>query len=316
MNRIKTVNIVFLITVLISIAGSFGAMLVPDGVPLLIYSQVLLVCPAVLYLLLSKQSPIEALRIHKIKFVVIILLIILTFLLMPLLTFVNALSMLFFTNSISGTISDIASTTPFFISLTTIAFVPCILEESVYRGIFYNEYRKVSVLKGIVLSGLLFGLLHMNFNQFLYAFLMGIIFALVIEATDSIVSTMIMHFAINGSSVTLTYAMTKLDGILLESQPDQLFTPNTGFMKQQLLLTVLMYGFIAIFTTALAVLLYIAIAKISGRWEIVRGYFKSNNNSIIREIEKKQRLITIPLIIAVIICIILMIYTEIVMRLL
>lgn len=40
--------------------------------------------------------------------------------------------------------------------------------------------------------------MHMNFNQMAYAVVIGLIFGFVVEATGSIIPTMIMHFLING----------------------------------------------------------------------------------------------------------------------
>ena len=94
-----------------------------------------------------------------------------------------------------------------------VAVIPSLFEESVYRGIFYNEYRKESPLKAILLSGFLFGIIHLNFNQFAYAFAMGIIFALIIGYRFNL-STMIIHLIINGNSILTLYLYPKLIELL------------------------------------------------------------------------------------------------------
>ena len=48
-----------------------------------------------------------------------------------------------------------------------------------------------------LMSGLLFGCFHLNINQALYAFVMGIVFAYMVEATGSLWSSVIAHFAVN-----------------------------------------------------------------------------------------------------------------------
>ena len=52
-----------------------------------------------------------------------------------------------------------------------------------------------------LMSGLLFGCFHLNINQALYAFVMGIVFAYMVEATGSLWSSVIAHFAVNTYSI-------------------------------------------------------------------------------------------------------------------
>ena len=53
------------------------------------------------------------------------------------------------------------------------------------------------------MSGLVFGLFHLNINQFCYAFVIGVVFAFLVEATGSIWSSVLAHFAINTYSITI-----------------------------------------------------------------------------------------------------------------
>jgi len=192
--------------------------------------------------------------------------------------------MLFVTNNTAGFMENILGNNGFIISLLLIAFVPCVLEETVYRGIFYNEYRKVSPIKGIILSAFLFGIMHMNFNQFSYAFAMGIIFALLIEATDSILSTMIVHFLINGTSVLIMYLYPKLVQIFEKVYGPSYFNSSETLDSIQASLpldfssVILTYGLPAIVGTILAFIVYRAIAKNSGRWDFIKGIFRKDGN--------------------------------------
>lgn len=76
---------------------------------------------------------------------------------------------------------------------------------------FIPEYARANPIKGILLSALFFGIAHMNFQQFCYAFFLGIVFGFLIEATDSIVSSMTAHMVFNASSLLLTYLLSKAD---------------------------------------------------------------------------------------------------------
>lgn len=85
-----------------------------------------------------------------------------------------------------------------------LAVMPAFAEEFLFRGILYYSYSPLSRTGGMVLSALVFALFHLNLNQFFYAFFLGILFALMAEATGSILVPMIMHFAIDAFNVVLS----------------------------------------------------------------------------------------------------------------
>lgn len=288
MNKVKIINIVFFVTVLLSIIGTLINQWVlgytSNYFVVLLISQIILVLPSAIYLALSKTSIAKAIRFKKIKGSNVILLILFAYLISPLMTLINAISMLFVSNNTAELMGNMLGNNGFIISLLVIAFVPCVLEETVYRGIFYNEYRKVSPLKGILLSAFLFGIMHLNFNQFSYAFAMGIIFAFLIEATDSILSTMIVHFIINGTSVLIMHLYPKMMQLLEEVYGSSYFdsAQTLESVQESLPLNfssiILTYGFPALIGIILAFFVYRAIAKNSGRWDFIKGLFKKDGN--------------------------------------
>ncbi len=327
MNRVKSVNRVFLWTVVLSIVGGFINSEIlkytNDYAIIAIISQVILILPAVVYFIMNKINIIQGIRFKGLRISTIILLILFSYLISPLMNLVNALSLLFFKNETSIIMNNILDKRGLLFSITLIAFVPCILEEFVYRGVFYNEYRKVNVLKGILLSAFLFGIAHGNVNQFSYAFLMGIIFALVIEATDSILSTMIIHFCINGTSVFLLYLYPKLLTLLENMYGSDQFSASEfqsaleGGLPADFNLEFVLsnYGISAILFTVLAFIVFRTIAKNNGRWDYVKNIFYKkekleDNNG---DINHNNRIVSLSLIIAIIICVGLMIRYEIFM---
>lgn len=330
--RIKRVNWVFAATVGISIITSFIPIstFVHNSAVLLLISQLILVFPAIIYIVTEKVPYQEAVRFRRIRPTNIFLLILFTILIMPLMSLVNAISMLFVENKITNTMTNITEQNSFVIALMITALIPCIFEESVYRGVLYNEYRKMKPVSAIFLSAFLFGILHGNLNQFSYAFVMGIVFALVIEATDSILSTMIIHFLINGSSVLTLAFYPKLLSFLesvynraVESNNTNVINMVTEFMggtdftmdalmknSQQALTSMSIgdvlrsYGPMALISTGLALLVYRTIAVNADRWQYIK--------EMIHAEKKEQHLITLPLAIAILICIVLMILSELV----
>ena len=86
------------------------------------------------------------------------------------------------------------------------AILPAICEETAHRGMLMNVYdKKLGTKKAIILSGLLFGLMHLNINQFFYATILGFYFGYVAFMTKSIFPTMIMHFTNNAISTIMNY---------------------------------------------------------------------------------------------------------------
>lgn len=323
---------VFLATVLVYLAMDIVFMFwQPPTNIRLVFVQVMLILPTLCYLYIKKLNIREALRIRKIRWMNVPLLIVFAFLILPLLAVCNAVSMLFSSNVISGTVGDVLDRVPLLFSVVFIALIPCILEESVYRGMFYNEFRKIRPLQAAVLSGLLFGLMHMNFNQFLYAFALGCILPLVIEATDSIVATMIIHFTINANSTIWMYLLPKLMAwmenamremektqdagtkALLESagadSADSLnqMMNNVGSDKTALLGSIGFYAVAGVVTAILAFQVYKTIAKNEGRWETVQAMFKKNPQ---QAEAKKEHLLSIPLCVGMLLCVIMMIITH------
>ena len=64
------------------------------------------------------------------------------------------------------------------IELIGSAILSPIMEELVFRGIVFGNMRKImNVTQAVFLSALLFGLIHFNIVQFVYAFLLGLVLA-------------------------------------------------------------------------------------------------------------------------------------------
>ena len=80
---------------------------------------------------------------------------------------------------------------------------PAITEEITIRGIVLSGYDNKNIYVACIASGLLFGIMHLDPQQFLYATVLGFILALVVRITNSIFASAIIHFIINGTSITM-----------------------------------------------------------------------------------------------------------------
>lgn len=85
----------------------------------------------------------------------------------------------------------------FWLSVLSTALVPAFAEEFAFRGIVLNRLRKYGDSLAIFGSALLFGAMHGNTTQVVFAFLLGLIFAYVDVKTNSIIPSVIIHFVNN-----------------------------------------------------------------------------------------------------------------------
>ncbi len=122
----------------------------------------------------------------------------------PAAVLLNILSMMFVKNAMTSVISSMVPL-GLFPMLFIMALMPAFNEEFLCRGILYQAYSPISKVGGAILSAFVFGLLHLNFNQMPYAFFIGIVFALMVEGTGSIYTSMLMHFVLNGVNVVLNF---------------------------------------------------------------------------------------------------------------
>ncbi|MGN0483326.1 MAG: lysostaphin resistance A-like protein [Lachnospiraceae bacterium] len=78
-------------------------------------------------------------------------------------------------------------------------------EELLYRGIVYQRLKSwYGRIVAAIVSALIFGIMHMNFVQFLYAFLFGLFLAYFMEQTGHLYGALLGHMAANLFSVLRT----------------------------------------------------------------------------------------------------------------
>lgn len=98
------------------------------------------------------------------------------------------------------------------VTLIFTAFVAPVFEEIIYRHLLLRSLKPIGDTPAIIISALVFGLAHGNFDQFAYAFLSGIIFGLVAVRYDTIIPGMVLHL-INNFFVTVITYQKQLTGI-------------------------------------------------------------------------------------------------------
>ncbi len=80
-----------------------------------------------------------------------------------------------------------------------------VVEEIIFRGLMLSRMRKaMPTVVAVLISSVAFGLVHGQIFWMCYAFLLGILLAAIAIKTDSILASMVLHAAINGSGVIVS----------------------------------------------------------------------------------------------------------------
>lgn len=132
------------------------------------------------------------------------------------------------------------------------AILPGFCEEILHRGLMLNAGSKHSNPRiCLFVSSLLFGLIHLNINQFFYASVLGFLMGYVSICSGSIFPSMIIHFMNNAISI-YTYYGSYLDWPLATLYYD---------IQNFLIENVLLYALVISAFIALMVILYIYLTK-------------------------------------------------------
>ncbi|MBD7913370.1 MULTISPECIES: type II CAAX endopeptidase family protein [Clostridium] len=163
---------------------------------------ILFFIPAIIYLIVTKSNVKETLRLNKLYLKDAGLIVVIALIAWPLMTCVSIIGSLFTKNNLAEYMTSISST-PYIIMVLLFGVMPAITEEINLRGIILSGYDGQTKFKAALMTGLLFGIFHLDLHQFLYATALGFIMAYVVRVTNSIFSSMLIHFIINTLSTTL-----------------------------------------------------------------------------------------------------------------
>lgn len=115
----------------------------------------------------------------------------------------------------------------FVLQFITIALVPAFCEEFLFRGVILSNLMPYGKATAIIISSVLFGLMHSNFYQFLYTVAAGILLGAIYVMTDSIWCSVLVHMINNSTSIfqsaiyerfdegTAFWIVSAFDGVIL-----------------------------------------------------------------------------------------------------
>ncbi|QJA08333.1 CPBP family intramembrane metalloprotease [Romboutsia sp. CE17] len=99
------------------------------------------------------------------------------------------------------------------LNILIVACMPAVCEEIFFRGFLLSAFRnnKKSYKSAIIITGILFGFMHMDFIRMIPTGILGISFAYAVCKTNSIFISMIMHFLNNGLAVLVSHYTANLE---------------------------------------------------------------------------------------------------------
>lgn len=100
-------------------------------------------------------------------------------------------------DSVDNSLVDIVGNGNIWISAIYIVILAPIFEEYLFRKIICDRLVKYGQGMAIIMSGVMFGLFHGNFNQFFYATFIGCFFAFIYVKTGNVKYTIGMHMIVN-----------------------------------------------------------------------------------------------------------------------
>ncbi len=127
-------------------------------------------------------------------------------------TVVNIIFSLLTRRSIVNELQELTLSTPLWANLLFCGILAPILEEIFFRKLIIDRLRHYGDLPAVLISGLLFGLVHGNFNQFFYAAAIGLFFGYIYLYTGRLRYSIALHMIVNlVGGVYATEVMRRLD---------------------------------------------------------------------------------------------------------
>ena len=144
-NRTKAGGWLFLVEVLWVMAVIFGISPYLPEMNMLentIFSEVVFALPPLIYIVLTKVKVKEWIPHNRLNLSTALMVVLFTALLMPVVSWLNMFSMIFGKNYVNYTVG-VLTDMPLWLGLLSMAVIPAVFEELVYRGIYYRDRKSV-----------------------------------------------------------------------------------------------------------------------------------------------------------------------------
>ena len=96
----------------------------------------------------------------------------------------------------------------YIISLISMAVLPAVCEELVFRGVLVNCLKEKGHTFAIIMSSVMFSMFHFSLSQLIYPLCFGIILSIVYLKTKNILFPILLHFINNALTISIQYFST------------------------------------------------------------------------------------------------------------
>ncbi|MCL2236253.1 MAG: CPBP family intramembrane metalloprotease [Defluviitaleaceae bacterium] len=239
--------------------------------------------PCAVYLIIQRKNIREILPMRRLGWENWLFIIGLSLAIYPVGNFINVITSMIFGSPIDATINEVMETGGIWMMLALFPILPSIFEEVALRGIVFTGYRKVKIFAAAMVNGLFFGILHQNFNQFSYAFLLGVFMCYFIYYTKSIWAPVLSHVVINATAVLLMGVFTLIGGGEMAAYDPYMPMPSDSTI---MLIGLLFWGFLAIVGAGIFVALYIPFRNHNLRRNQLEGVITDEHAAAVAEGER------------------------------
>jgi len=192
-----------------------ATMLALEQIPMwvmVVFSQVFIFgVPCMIYLTIHRKRIREILPLRRLGARNVLMVIGMSIAIYPLAMLLSAITATFFDSPISGVADSLANEGGLWLLLILFPILPSIFEEVFMRGIIFSGYVNVKIFTAAIVNGLFFGIVHQNFNQFSYAFVLGFVMCYLMWYTKSLWAPVLCHFVVNALGSLLMYAGLGID---------------------------------------------------------------------------------------------------------
>jgi len=206
-------NLLYLSVMVLFVSVGYIAQKWDFNYGVLITEFLLVALPTIIYVKAMGASVKKELRFNRLDF---------TDMLLVVVAFVSAYFVAVFVNLVGEILISMAgeliipdipfATDPaeYLSLLLIIAGSAGICEEILFRGFILRVYERFGMWTGITITAMLFSMLHLNVQNVLAPFFLGLVLGYVVYKTNSIFAGMLGHFINNAISVTWGYVVMNL----------------------------------------------------------------------------------------------------------
>ena len=161
----------------------------------------ILLLPLYIWLALRKEKLSTFIPSVKLGRTNSILILAISFFLLPFMAFLSAISSMFLPNVAADFLTEMSQHS-IWVLLFVAAVTPAVVEEVVFRGYIQSQYKTWVFWRVALLNGFFFAFIHAP-QQWLYAFAMGVVMAYMVHITRSVRAGILSHFFMNAINVIM-----------------------------------------------------------------------------------------------------------------